>query len=60
MASGFALVAWPVQYGKTGVMSFMVNQDGVLFERDLGPQSAQAASALKSFNPAEPWKKTQP
>lgn len=60
MASGFALVAWPVQYGKTGVMSFMVNQDGVLFERDLGPQSAQAASAIKSFNPAEPWKKSQP
>lgn len=60
MVSGFALVAWPVAYGESGVMSFMVNHDGQLFERDLGPGTAQAASALKVFNPEPPWRPVKP
>jgi len=56
LVSGYALVAWPVQYGKTGVMSFIVNQNGTVYERDLGPQSAQLARGLKSFDPADGWK----
>jgi hypothetical protein len=60
MVRGFALVAWPVQYGKTGVMSFIVNQDGTVFERDLGAKSAQVAMAMTTFNPDEGWKPSKP
>ena len=56
MVRGYALAAWPVQYGTTGVMSFIVNQDGDVFERDRGANSAQAAAAMKTFNPGEGWK----
>ncbi len=55
MVSGFAMLAWPVKYGDSGVMSFMVNQDGQVFEADLGPNSAQAAAAIKAFNPGQGW-----
>lgn len=54
--TGFAMVAWPVKYGDTGVMSFMISQDGKLFEADLGPNSAKIAAALSSFNPGQGWK----
>lgn len=57
MVSGFALVAWPVKYGETGVMSFMLSHDGQLYEQDLGPNSASVASAMTRFNPDSSWKK---
>ncbi|SMG10995.1 DUF2950 domain-containing protein [Paraburkholderia susongensis] len=60
MSRGFALVASPADYGKTGVMSFIVNQDGQVYEKNLGPQSARAAAALRSFDPDDSWKATQP
>jgi hypothetical protein len=60
MVSGFGLVAWPVAYGESGVMSFMVNQNGQLFERDLGPGTAKAAAAITAFNPEPPWKPVNP
>lgn len=60
MVRGFAVVAWPVEYGKTGVMSFIVNQDGTVFERNLGANSAQLAQAMKAFNPEEGWKPAKP
>jgi Protein of unknown function (DUF2950) len=60
MVSGFALVAWPVSYGQTGVMSFIVSQAGKVYERDLGPNSAQAASAMTVFNPDEHWREAKP
>jgi len=60
MVAGFALVAWPVQYGKTGVMSFMVGSNGNVVERDLGPQTAKAVEAIKLFNPDEGWKPATP
>ena len=56
MVAGFALLAWPVEYGKTGVMSFMVNSSGKVYERDLGPQTAKAVEAIKLYNPDEGWK----
>jgi hypothetical protein len=56
MQTGFAMLAWPVKYGETGVMSFMVNQDGQVFEADLGAGSAKAAAAISSFNPGQGWK----
>lgn len=55
METGFAMLAWPLKYGESGVMSFMVNQDGQVFEADLGPQSAKAAAAITSFNPGQGW-----
>lgn len=60
MVNGFALLAWPVRYGSTGVMSFIVNQDGQLYERNLGPQTQQAAAAIQLFNPEEGWKPVKP
>ena len=45
MSGGFALVAWPVHYGASGIMTFIVNQDGIAHEKDLGPETARARSA---------------
>jgi hypothetical protein len=60
LQSGFAAVAWPVTYGRTGVMTFIVNQDGVVWERDLGPDTANKVKAVTRFDPAEPWRKVAP
>ena len=58
MSSGFALVAWPAQYDASGVMTFIVNQDGIVFQRDLGPDSDTAAKALTAYDP-KGWHKVQ-
>jgi hypothetical protein len=55
LANGFALVAWPAHYGDTGVMSFLINHDGVVYQKDLGPSSAAIASAMRRFNPDSRW-----
>ncbi len=55
LANGFALVAWPVRYGDTGVMTFLVNHDGVVYQKDLGPTSAAIAGAMKRFDPDASW-----
>jgi hypothetical protein len=57
MIGGFAAIAWPVQYGVTGIMTFIVDQDGVVYQRDLGPQTAERAAAITSFNPDKDWDK---
>lgn len=57
MIGGFGVVAWPVRYGITGVMTFIVNQDGVVYQQDLGPQMAQRAGAMVTFNPEKGWTK---
>jgi hypothetical protein len=57
MIGGFALVAFPAQYGVSGVMTFIVNHDGVVYEKDLGPSSASVARAITRFNPDATWKK---
>jgi hypothetical protein len=57
MMGGFALVAYPAQWGVSGVMTFIVNQDGVVYQKDLGPDSAAIARAMKDFNPDSTWKK---
>jgi hypothetical protein len=46
LTGGFALVAWPVEYGETGIMSFMINQDGTVYESDLGPDGASTVAAM--------------
>lgn len=55
MMGGFALVAWPDQYGVTGVRTFIVNHEGVVYEKDLGPSTATAAGAITTFNPDKTW-----
>ncbi len=57
LIGGFALVAYPAQYGVSGVMTFMVNHDGVVYQKDLGPNSAAIARAMRQFNPDSTWKK---
>lgn len=57
MVSGFAVVAWPLRYGDTGVMSFMISHDGQLYEKDLGPKSESRASSMTLFNPDDGWSK---
>lgn len=55
LSGGFALVAWPAQYDATGVMTFIVNQDGIVFERDLGPQTETTVAAMTTYNPGTAW-----
>jgi hypothetical protein len=57
MIGGFGVIAWPVRYGITGVMTFMVDQDGVVYQQDLGPETAQKAGVIASFDPDKGWVK---
>ncbi len=54
---GFAIVAWPASYRNSGVKTFVVNHDGVVFEKDLGSDTARLAAAMKLFNPDKTWAK---
>lgn len=56
MVGGFALIAFPAIYGDSGVMTFIVNQDGIVYEKDLGPDTATIAGATTEFNPDAGWK----
>ena len=55
MTNGFAFVAYPAQYGNSGVMTFMINQDGVLLEKDLGKMTTETATAMTEFDPDSSW-----
>ncbi len=55
MIGGFALVAWPAQYGVTGVHTFIVNQDNTVYEKDLGAQTSTLAPALVKYDPDSSW-----
>ena len=57
MTGGFGLIMWPAIYGQTGVMTFMVNQEGQVFEQNLGPDTARKVERLRSFNPDASWRK---
>ena len=57
LTGGFGLVMWPATYGRTGVMSFMVNQDGQVYEKNLGPGTARDVTRLQTFNPDATWRK---
>jgi hypothetical protein len=56
MIGGFALVAWPAEYGKSGARTFLVNQVGVVYEKDLGSDSEAVAKAMTAFDPDDTWK----
>ena len=57
MIGGFGVVAWPLRYGETGVMTFIVSQSGDVYQRDLGPETAQRAEEIVTFNPDKDWTK---
>jgi hypothetical protein len=57
MIGGFALIAYPAEWGSSGIMTFLVNQEGVLYEKDLGPDTTKVAQAIKSFDPDDSWTK---
>ena len=59
MTGGFALLAWPVHHDASGVMTFMVNQDGVTYEKDLGPETPAAAKAITRYDPDKTWRPVQ-
>lgn len=57
MIGGFGAVAWPAEHGVSGVMTFLVDKDGVVYERDLGSGSASAAERMKAFDPGPGWRR---
>jgi len=59
MILGFALVAYPVEYGNSGIMTFVVNQNGIVYQKDLGRNTGIIAAAMKSYNPDQTWKKVE-
>lgn len=59
MIAGFALVAWPVKYGETGVNTFVVNRNGIVYQADLGADTDKIARAMKQFNPGDRWSVTE-
>jgi hypothetical protein len=58
MIGGFALVAWPADYGVTGVKTFIVSYSGIVYQKDLGPGTAKTAAAMERYNPDKTWHRT--
>jgi hypothetical protein len=59
MAEGFAFLAYPAEYRSSGVMTFIVNQDGVVYQKDLGKKTEVLAKAMKEYNPNSSWQKAE-
>lgn len=59
MIAGFALVAWPADYGSSGIMTFVVSQQGEIHEKNLGADSAKIAGSMDEYNPDETWKEVK-
>jgi hypothetical protein len=55
MTGGFAMVAYPVRWGESGIMTFIVNRDGIVYQRSLGEKTARTAAAIKEYNPDSQW-----
>ena len=55
MIGGFALVAWPAEYGQSGVMTFIVNQQGRVYQKDLGPRTTKTVGRMKAYDPDKTW-----
>jgi hypothetical protein len=59
MIGGFALAAYPAEYGNSGVMTFIINHDGMVYEKDLGKDTEKIATTMKKFDPDKTWKKAE-
>ena len=57
LTRGFAFVAYPADYRNSGVMTFVVNQSGVVYQKDLGPQSKALATAIEEYDPDKTWER---
>ena len=55
MIGGFAVIAYPTQYGNSGVMTFIVNHEGKVFQKNLGKNTASIAAAMREYNPDSTW-----
>jgi hypothetical protein len=55
MIGGFAMVAWPASYGDSGIMTFVVNQQGRVYQKDLGPRTLKIARKMSEYNPDSTW-----
>lgn len=60
MSRGFALIAWPAEYDDSGITTFMISHDGLIFEKDLGPEGADFAAKVTTFDPDDSWKEVDP
>jgi Protein of unknown function (DUF2950) len=59
LVAGFAAVAWPAEYGRTGVMTFVVNHYGTVYEKDLGPDTEKLGAAIQAYAPDESWREAE-
>jgi hypothetical protein len=59
MIGGFALVAFPAEYGASGIMTFIVNHEGVVYQKDLGKETGKIARAMTKFDPDKTWEKVE-
>jgi len=59
MIAGFALVAWPAEWGNTGMMTFIVNQQGKIYQKNLGPKTAKIATSMAAYDPDDTWTSAQ-
>jgi hypothetical protein len=59
MVLGFAMIAWPAKYGSSGIMTFIVNQSGVIYQKDLGKDTDKIAQTIKAYDPDKTWKKVE-
>ena len=59
MTRGFAFLAYPAEYANSGMMSFIINQDGILYQKDLGPKTADLAHALDEYDPDKTWARVE-
>jgi hypothetical protein len=59
LSGGFALVAWPAQYDASGIMTFVVNQSGVVWQKDLGADTAKIVAAMKAYDPDTSWQEVR-
>ncbi|HAM49986.1 MAG TPA: DUF2950 domain-containing protein [Nitrospiraceae bacterium] len=59
MTAGFGLLAYPAQYGVSGIMTFVVNQQGIVYEKDLGPRTEEVAKAVTKYDPDEAWEEVK-
>lgn len=55
MSGGYAVIAYPVEYQVSGVASFIVNHDGLVYQKNLGPETAAVAASIDAFNPDATW-----
>jgi len=59
MVAGFALIAWPAEYGSSGIMTFIVDRNGTVYEKNLGPKTAEIARDIKEYDPDPSWSRAE-